>query len=506
MKKNSLRSKLSLLLVAVFMVMNSPVPATAAAISENGQDKIRISLNGKYLSSDAVPIIENSTTMVPVRVISEELGAEVSWNNKDSSVMVKTSENKQIQLSIGNKQAAISSRTGSNAAQMGVAPFLKDGKTMVPLRFIAEELGLGVNWDNKERIVSLTKSSSDNKAAAKAELDDYIIAANSSKEADISFYTNTAVKKPQVTVLTKDDPVFKGESKVKDDSLSEYRLELLFSDVKASAALQDKLGLQTVQLSENNLLQSIRLAYPPDDSAMVIYLGCKSLPRADLLVNDNGFFLNLVNENIQDGLKVSSKNIASNSEAAQVKLSIPQIDGLQDKAVQNSINERFEKKALQFKEETFEGLDEYVKDAKKEGWPIRTYEALTNYRVTYSKDDLLSLYADYYSYTGGAHGFTDRVHSNIDLNTGKELQLKDLFKAGVDYKGIINNEIKRQMQLDPEKYFSESLTEWQGISEDQPYYIEDGSLIVYFPLYEIAPYASGIPEFKIPVSALGLNL
>lgn len=505
MKKKSLRSQLSLLLIAVLVAMSSPAPGEAAAASENPAETINIIINDQYLVQDVTPMIKQNITMVPVRVMAEELGAEVNWNNQNHTVMVKTRE-KQIQLGIGSKQAIIINSAGSNTVPIGVAPFIQDGKTMVPLRFIAEELGMKVNWNNAERTISLTNSSIDKEAVSRTEIEDYIIAANSNKEAYISFYTNTTMKKPQIKVLAKNDPVFKGESEVQDDSLGEYRVELLFSDIHASAALREKLGLETVQISGDNLLQSMRLAYPPDDSAMVIYLGCKSLPRVDLLVNENGFFLNLVNEKIQDGLKVSSKNIASDSEAAQVKLSIPQIEGLKDKKVQASLNDSFEKKALQFKDETFEGLDEYVKQCQKQGWPIRTYAALTNYRVTYSQNDLLSLYADYYSYTGGAHGFTERVHSNIDLKTGKELQLKDWFKSGVDYQNIISKEIKRQMQLEPDKYFSETLTDWQGISEAQPYYVEDDHLVVYFPLYDIAPYACGIPQFKIPLAALGLNL
>lgn len=368
--KKPLCSMLSLLLVAVLVAMSIPLPASAATGSADG-GLIKISLNGQYISSDVAPIIENSTTLVPIRVISEKLGAEVDWNNQNRTVMIKTSE-KQIQFSIGSKQATINSNAGSNAAQLEVAPFIKDEKTMVPLRFIAEELGLKVNWDNDERTISLTSSEKE-----------------------------TAV---------------------------------------------------------------------------------------------------------QEGLKVNSKNIENNNETSQLKLSIPQIEGLKDNKIQDSINKGFEKKALQFKEETFAGLDEYVKEAKKEGWPIRAYAAVSNYRVTYSKNDLLSLYIDYYAYTGGAHGFTDRVASNIDLATGKELQLKDLFRSGIDYKAIINQEIKRQMQLDPEKYFPETLTEWQGISQDQPCYIEDDNLVVYFPLYEIAPYACGIPQFEIPLATLELNL
>ncbi|MFA7078597.1 MAG: RsiV family protein [Syntrophomonas sp.] len=38
------------------------------------------------------------------------------------------------------------------------------------------------------------------------------------------------------------------------------------------------------------------------------------------------------------------------------------------------------------------------------------------------------------------------------------------------------------------------------MAENQSYYIQNGVLVVYFSQYEIAPYAAGIPEFKIPLS------
>jgi hypothetical protein len=363
-------SILVLLFATILLAVSSPSSISADTVSTN-EGTIKISLDGQYISSDVAPVIENGYTLVPVRVITEKLGAEVAWNGNDRSIAIKTGT-KHIQLSIDNKQAIINSDAGSNTVQLQAAPFIKDEKAMVPLRFIAEELGLQVNWDDVQRTI------------------------------------------------------------------------FLVSSVKETA--------------------------------------------------------------VQDSVKVSSKIIEDNNDISEVKLSIPQLDGLKAKEIQDSINQGFENKALQFKEETFASLEEYVTEAKKQGWPIRPYAAVSNYQVTYSKGNLLSLYTDYYGYTGGAHGFTDRVASNLDLATGKELHLKDLFKTGFDYKAVINQEIKRQMQLDPDKYFPETLTDWQGISEDQRYYIEDGNLVIYFPLYELAPYACGIPEFKIPFTTLELDL
>ena len=112
---------------------------------------------------------------------------------------------------------------------------------------------------------------------------------------------------------------------------------------------------------------------------------------------------------------------------------------------------------------------------------------------------------------------TFRDSYNIDLNTGRQLALKDLFKEGTDYKEIINREIERQIAADPDKFFTGEEWGFKTISDNQAFYLgdagtaEDGvspggnvpGLVVYFDLYEIAPYVAGFPEFKIPWNLFG---
>ena len=99
---------------------------------------------------------------------------------------------------------------------------------------------------------------------------------------------------------------------------------------------------------------------------------------------------------------------------------------------------------------------------------------------------------------------TTRFAYNIHKSTGKEVELKDIFKEGFEYKDIINKEINRQISKDPDRYFS-GKDGFVGISEDQSFYIKNNTLIIYFGLYEIAPYASGISEFIIPNNLLEEN-
>ena len=108
----------------------------------------------------------------------------------------------------------------------------------------------------------------------------------------------------------------------------------------------------------------------------------------------------------------------------------------------------------------------------------------------------------YYHYTLGAHGHTLQRAYNFNLVNGEEILLGDILKEKKDYVDIINQEIKRQIELSPQEYFSE-WSVFQSISEEQPFYLIEDGIVVYFGLYEIAPYASGIRYFNIPYSLFG---
>ena len=91
---------------------------------------------------------------------------------------------------------------------------------------------------------------------------------------------------------------------------------------------------------------------------------------------------------------------------------------------------------------------------------------------------------------------------NFNLLNGEEILLSDILKEKKDYVDIINQETKRQIELNPQKYFSD-WSVFQSISEEQPFYLIEDGIVDYFGLYEIAPYASGIRYFKIPYSLFG---
>ena len=73
-------------------------------------------------------------------------------------------------------------------------------------------------------------------------------------------------------------------------------------------------------------------------------------------------------------------------------------------------------------------------------------------------------------------------------------------------KDVLNKEINRQISKDPDRYFP-GKDGFNGISDNQNFlYLKMGNIVVYFGLYEIAPYASGISEFVIPNKLIQSNV
>lgn len=211
------------------------------------------------------------------------------------------------------------------------------------------------------------------------------------------------------------------------------------------------------------------------------------------------------NSTVESEIKVATKEVKEETDTMTVGLKIPVVSGLEDQVMQKNINAMFEKEALDFKKEVAAGLTEYLKEAQEGDFTANPFGAYTEYVVGDKDKDILSLYVDYYQYTGGAHGGTARVGYNIDLKTGKNLSLKELFSTGYEYCIVMNGEIQKQINAAPDEYFEGDMG-FQGISDDQGYFIQDGCLVVYFQQYEIAAYARGIPEFKIPLSMVQSGL
>jgi hypothetical protein len=98
-------------------------------------------VDGKAQKLQLTPFIENGRTFVPVRFLGEALGAEVKWN-PDTQTIVLTRPDKMITMTIGNSALLLND---GQVVMSDVAPFIKDGFTVLPFRPIAEAFGAKVS-------------------------------------------------------------------------------------------------------------------------------------------------------------------------------------------------------------------------------------------------------------------------------------------------------------------------------------------------------------------------
>lgn len=219
-------------------------------------------------------------------------------------------------------------------------------------------------------------------------------------------------------------------------------------------------------------------------SIMIIIISCILLtiiriyPQAMLIKN--------VGNNVEN-LIIVDKKITEKTKTINVDVIIPQINGLDNIEREKVIN----KQILDY-------TNMWISEGKKSSIdmnPTIPYDYTSRYKVT-NKENILSFYIDYYQFNGGAHGITNREVYNIDIKSGQYIELKDLFANDFDYKAYINEEIKKEINKNPENYFMDS---FKGIKEDQKFYIQNNKLVIHFPYYEIAPYVAGMPEFIMEI-------
>lgn len=171
----------------------------------------------------------------------------------------------------------------------------------------------------------------------------------------------------------------------------------------------------------------------------------------------------------------------------------------------NKINSQIYNYVLNFKnnieEQSLKYKKEYESSHKDLSLPKFLYEAYSEYDVTYDRDNLISIPLLTYEFTGGAHGMSVLKSFNYNLKNGEELKLSNIFNDNVDYKNIINTYIKKDIEKNKDLYFT-GKDGFKGIDDNQEFYLENDKLVVYFQLYEIAPYYVGIPKFQIPFNEI----
>ena len=135
------RDKLTPVRIMDTIMMPSPPPPPP----------IKVILNGERLSFDEPPQMINGRTMVPLRAVFSAMGASVSWNSSTQTVTAKKGDT-VIVMTIGSASPTINGKVTTIDQPCVVI----NGRTLAPLRFVAEAFGGTVKWDNATRTATIT--------------------------------------------------------------------------------------------------------------------------------------------------------------------------------------------------------------------------------------------------------------------------------------------------------------------------------------------------------------
>ena len=137
--------------------------------------------------------------------------------------------------------------------------------------------------------------------------------------------------------------------------------------------------------------------------------------------------------------------------------------------------------------------------------PFNRYTLDMNYQITYNSGCITSLYMDTYTYMGGAHQELERISDTWDFSTGKQLHLDDISAltpaALTGLQTAIEQQIAERLKESPGAYFEDYPYLLRNKFNQNHFFLRPGYIVIYYQQYEIAPYATGIPEFSFRMPA-----
>lgn len=161
---------------ATIKVADSKSTETNNTVSQNVSEgkRIELQIDNPYMKingiskeidegNGTVPVMLNGRTLLPIRALIAELGGTLQVNG-EQKIIIKLND-KDITLWINNTVAEVN----GSKTKLDVAPKLINGRTMLPIRFIGENLGLNLEWDSKSQLITLTTEENDNASMSKSD-------------------------------------------------------------------------------------------------------------------------------------------------------------------------------------------------------------------------------------------------------------------------------------------------------------------------------------------------
>ncbi|MDR1066869.1 MAG: copper amine oxidase N-terminal domain-containing protein [Clostridiales bacterium] len=122
---------------------------TLCAVTASAADEIKITIDGENLALDVMPVIVSDRTLVPIRAVVEKLGGTTDWDEAKKQVSIKKGST-SISLTLNDKNAVVN----GSSVPLDLPAQIVNARTMIPLRFVAENLGVNVDWKDNAVIIT----------------------------------------------------------------------------------------------------------------------------------------------------------------------------------------------------------------------------------------------------------------------------------------------------------------------------------------------------------------
>lgn len=139
----------AMLVSALCMTGSAAADTTAAKAESLGSGALTVKYNGEAIVfPDAQPFIdENSRTLIPVRFVAETMGAKVSWNQEAQAAVIEQN-GITVSVPIGSDTISITQDGSTSTVKMDTAALIREERTYVPIRYVAEALGAWVGYSD----------------------------------------------------------------------------------------------------------------------------------------------------------------------------------------------------------------------------------------------------------------------------------------------------------------------------------------------------------------------
>ena len=133
-----------------------------------------------------------------------------------------------------------------------------------------------------------------------------------------------------------------------------------------------------------------------------------------------------------------------------------------------------------------------------------TFEADVNMSISFQNEQLLSFKTDFYLYTGGAHGYGGTQYLNLEVTTGEVLTNQDLISQISEFKKVAELAFREKYKISSGSEINSTGFWFEGNQFSLPERIgfTPNEIILIYNPYEIAPYAEGVIEIRLPIATV----